>query len=151
MKKTYPTGSQNSITFYLVRDNSMNRPAEGYMKLLDKLLSIPFVQKAIEEQADLRAFKKKPTPRIIFGITAICFSFVIGWPAVAALGTLSIYLGKPVIAAVGGPLVYGMSHLVFMLGMYLAGAEYSLIFFRWATRIAVEKLIKKRQKRPNGS
>ena len=31
---------------------------------------------------------------------------------------------------VGGPLTYGLSHLVFLLGMYLCGAVYSLIFLR---------------------
>jgi len=45
--------------------------------------------------------------------------------------------------AIGGPLVYGFSHLVFLLGMYLAGYNYTKIFLRWATRVAVEKWISK--------
>jgi len=42
---------------------------------------------------------------------------------------------------VGGPLTYGLSHLVFLVGMYLSGATYSLIFLRWLTRVTMEKLL----------
>jgi len=100
-----------------------------------------YVRSAIADQADLSAFKEKPTPVVLAGVFAISFSFVIGWPAVAALGILAVKLHNPWIAAVGGPLTYGLSHLVFMLGMYLSGAIYSLIFLRWLTRISMEKLL----------
>jgi len=100
-----------------------------------------YVRSTIEEQADLSAFREKPTVLVIVGIFAIGFSFIIGWPAVAALGILSLKLHNPWIAAVGGPLIYGVSHLVFLLGMYLSGAVYSLIFLRWLTRIIMERLL----------
>jgi hypothetical protein len=54
---------------------------------------------------------------------------------------LAVYLQKPLVAIIGGPLTYGLSHLVFLAGMYLAGAEYTRIFLRWATRMAVEKFM----------
>jgi uncharacterized RDD family membrane protein YckC len=95
----------------------------------------------MEEQADLSAFKEKPDARIKAGIFAIACSFLIGWPAVAALGVLAIKLSEPLIVVIGGPAVYGLSHLVFVFGMYLCGATYSLIFFRWLTRIGMEKLL----------
>ena len=44
---------------------------------------------------------------------------------------------------IGGPVLYGLSHLVFILGMYLAGAKYTKIFLRWATRVAVERWLRK--------
>ena len=94
----------------------------------------------MEDQADLSAFKEKPSPRIIAGLLAIMISYIIGWPAVAALGFLALKLHEPWIVVVGGPLTYGLSHLVFMLGMYLCGAVYSLIFLRWLTRVSVGKL-----------
>jgi hypothetical protein len=47
-----------------------------------------------------------------------------------------------VIAVVGGPVAYVLSHLVFLLGMYLAGAYYSYIFLRWLTRVTMLKLLK---------
>ena len=113
------------------------------MKLLQKISETKFVRSAIEDQADLSAFKEKPSLRVIAGVSAIGVSYIIGWPAVSALGAMSIYFKEPLIVIIGGPLTYGLSHLVFILGMYLAGAEYSKIFIRWATRVTVEKLIKK--------
>ena len=95
----------------------------------------------MEEQADLSAFKERPGPRIILGLLAIMVSYVIGWPAVAALGLLAITLHEPWVVIVGGPVTYGLSHLLFLLGMYLCGAVYSLIFLRWLTRISMEKLL----------
>ncbi len=103
------------------------------------LAGTDFVRKAIADRADLSAFRQPPTLRILAGVFAIAFSYVIGWPAVGALGTLSVYFKEPLLVAIGGPLVYGLSHLVFLLGMYLAGADYTRIFLRWAARVSVEK------------
>jgi hypothetical protein len=111
-------------------------------KIVHRIADTAYVRRAIAERADLSAFRKKPTARIIFGLILIGFSYVIGWPAVAALGVLALYLEEPLVALVGGPLIYGISHLVFIAGMVLAGAEYSAIFLRWATRVVMEKLIR---------
>jgi hypothetical protein len=108
---------------------------------IQKIAATGFVRSAMEEQADLSAFKEKPGPRIIFGLLAIMISYIIGWPAVAALGFLAFKLDQPWVVIVGGPVTYGLSHLVFLLGMYLCGAVYSLIFLRWLTRISMEKLL----------
>lgn len=99
-----------------------------------------FVQSAIAEQTDLSAFRERPSGRIIFGLFLIGFSYVIGWPAVSALGVLSVYADKPMILMIGGPVTYGLSHLVFIAGMYFAGVKYTKIFLKWAARVAVEKL-----------
>ena len=109
--------------------------------ILRRMAKTDFVRKAIEERADLSAFRERPTARIIFGISAMGFSYIIGWPAVSLLGVISIYLNKPLIVIIGGPLTYGLSHLVFILGMYLAGAKYTRIFLRWAVRITIEKFL----------
>jgi len=106
-----------------------------------KIATTDFVRSAMEEQADLSAFREKPGPRVIFGLLAIMASYIIGWPAVAALGLLAVALHEPWIVIVGGPLTYGLSHLVFLLGMYLCGAGYALIFLRWLTRVSMEKLL----------
>ena len=110
-------------------------------RLVKRIIRIKYVRCAMADRADLSAFRKKPTPRMVVGIAVMAFSYIIGWPAVGGLGALSFYLKKPLILAIGGPMVYGLSHLVFMLGMYLAGAAYVLIFFRWLTRIGMEKLL----------
>jgi len=99
-----------------------------------------FVQSAIAEHTDLSAFRERPTGRIIFGLFLIGFSYVIGWPAVSALGALAVYAEEPMILIIGGPVTYGLSHLVFISGMYFAGAKYTKIFLKWAARVAVEKL-----------
>lgn len=109
--------------------------------LAERILKMEYVQSAIKEQADLSAFRKCPTIRIIAGVSAIIFSYLIGWPMVGLLGMISVYANEPLIVAIGGPVTYGLSHLVFILGMYLAGYEYTKIFLRWATRVSVEKLI----------
>ncbi len=112
-------------------------------KILNRIADTDYVRSALSDKADLSAFKEKPTVRIILGVSAILFSYVICWPAIGALGALSVYLNKPLLVVIGGPLLYGFSHLVFIFGMYLAGAKYSKIFLRWATRIAMEKLLNK--------
>jgi len=109
-------------------------------KILIKIAGTRFVRTAMEDQADLSAFRQRPTPRMMVGISAIGISYIIGWPTVGLLGMVSLHLQEPLIVAIGGPVTYGLSHLVFILGMYLAGAEYARVFFRWATRVAVEKL-----------
>lgn len=111
------------------------------IKIIRKLAQTAFVRTAIAERADLSAFQEKPTPMVLAGVFAIVFSFVLGWPAVAALGLLSIKLQTPWIVVVGGPLTYGLSHLVFLLGMYLSGAVYSLIFCRWLARVSMERAL----------
>lgn len=114
------------------------------MSIFKRISETEYVRSAIADKADLSAFKQKPSFRIIFGVAAIGFSYVIGWPAISALGALAIYINRPWLIAIGGPLLYGLSHLVFLLGMYLAGYDYTKIFLRWATRVAVEKWMSKR-------
>jgi len=109
-----------------------------------------FVRRAMDEEADLSAFRKKPSLRIIAGVSAILFSYIIGWPAVALIGVIAAKLNEPWLAAIGCPLIYGLSHVVFLLGMYLAGATYSMIFLRWLTRVGMEKLLAWTEK-PSGA
>ncbi len=109
------------------------------MSIIKRIAETRYVRAAIEDKADLSAFKQKPSLQIIIGLSLMGFSYIIGWPAISGLGILSVYLDKPLWLAVGGPLLYGLSHLVFMLGMYFAGYNYTKIFLRWATRVAVEK------------
>jgi hypothetical protein len=110
-------------------------------KGLVRFADIDFVRTAIEEKADLKAFGEKPSLQVIAGVFLICSSFILGWPAVAACGVVALKLHEPLIAVIGGPLIYGLSHLVFLLGMYFSGAKYTLIFFRWLSRASVEKLL----------
>lgn len=108
--------------------------------LVHRLSARPYVRAAIEEEADLSAFKERPTLPVIAGVALIVFSYLVGWPLISVLAAISLYLKQPLIVAIGGPVAYGLSHLIFILGMVLSGAKYSAIFLRWATRVAVIKL-----------
>jgi hypothetical protein len=110
-------------------------------RIVSSIANKDYVRSALDDKADLSAFKEKPSARIIMGVLAILFSYIISWPAIGALGAISVYQKNPLIVVIGGPLLYGFSHLVFLFGMYLAGAKYSKIFLRWAIRVAVEKLL----------
>ena len=112
------------------------------MNIIKRIARTDYVRSAINDKADLSAFREKPSARIIIGVSMICLSYIIGWPAISAAGALSIYLKKPMLIVIGGPLLYGLSHLVFLFGMYLAGVRYTKIFLRWATRVTVEKLLR---------
>jgi len=101
-------------------------------KIVFRLSRIRSVRSAIVDRPDLSAFRRRPGPKAVCGLAVLAFSYVIGWPLIALLGFFSIHLDKPAIVAIGGPVAYGISHLVFMLGIYLAGAKYSRIFLRWA-------------------
>jgi hypothetical protein len=108
--------------------------------LVARLSARPYVRAAIADKADLSAFRERPSLRVLLGVALILFSYIIGWPFISVLAAVSIYAKQPLIVAIGGPVAYGVSHLIFILGMYLAGAKYTAIFLRWATRKAMVKL-----------
>lgn len=110
-------------------------------KLGLRLLQIRYIRQAVDERANLNAFRKRPTFRIFLGVFAIAFSFLMCWPAISALGALAIYWRMPLLLVIGGPTLYGLSHLCFLFGMALSGAEYSGIFMRWIIRRWVEHLL----------
>ncbi len=102
------------------------------------------MQNAINEKADLSAFKSPPAHIIaknILGLGLILFSYVIGWPLIIILGIISFTFMQPMILAIGGPVAYGISHLVFLIGMYITGKDYTIIFTKWLARIITEKLL----------
>ena len=99
-----------------------------------------FAREALEGKADLSSLRAKPTPRIWAGLALIGFSYIIGWPAVGLLAWASYLLREPLIVAIGGPITYGLSHLVFLAGSYLAGVHYANIVLRWATRRLLGRL-----------
>ena len=109
------------------------------MTIIERISRTAYVRSAIADKADLSAFKANPSFRVKLGIAIVLFSYVIGWPAIAVLGYIAVSIDNAWLIAVGGPLLYGFSHLVFLLGMYLAGYDYTKVFLRWAIRVVVEK------------
>ena len=111
--------------------------------LARKLASTAYVRRAIEKQATLDAFKTSPSPRFLFGVGLVLFSYVLGWPMVGLFSLLSAYFQAPALLILG-PAFYGFSHLVWMFGMYLAGRnciKYADIMLSWSLRKAVERAL----------
>ena len=88
-----------------------------------KLIQIRFIQNLLLKKTDLSIFKEKPSTKFIFGIGIVGFSYIIGWPMVSLLGVLAFYFKEPLLFAIGSPIAYGFSHLVFMLGIFIAGKD----------------------------
>lgn len=100
-----------------------------------------YCRAAIDNRADLRVFQEKPTLSMAMGMVMIAFSYVIGLPAVVFLATLAIWLDKPLIGIIGGPLIYGISTLIFIIGIKLAGLKHIKALFLWMIRIILEKIL----------
>ena len=110
-------------------------------KLANSIAKTKFASRAIKDGADLSEFKERLTTKSTLGIFLMICSYIIGWPAVGLIGAFSIYWQKPLLIIIGGPLLYIISHLIFFAGLYLAGGKYVMVFFRWATRVILEKLM----------
>lgn len=109
-------------------------------KIVRRLMRTRIGREAMVERESRYPFFAKPTPKVWMGLGLIGLSYILGWPAVGLLALVAYHTGEPMILAVGGPAIYGLSHLVFMAGFYLAGSHYAPSFLRWITRKAIVKM-----------
>ena len=79
------------------------------------------VRKALDTPID-PALLKPPSARIVAGLILLVASYLFGWPAIALLGALAVWLGRPILL-VGGPVLYGLSWVVFAVGLALIGSK----------------------------
>ncbi len=100
-----------------------------------------YCKTAIEDRADLTAIREKPTPSMIVGLILIAFSYVIGLPAVVALGVIAVWVKDKRIVLIGGPLIYAISTILFIIGIKMAGKKYFQVFSRWVVRVVLEKIL----------
>ena len=100
-----------------------------------------FCRAAINEHADLSIFKEKLSAAVIAGLILITISYLIGIPAVFIIGGIAAWLKNPTVGVIGIPLTYGISWLLLMLGLYLAGPKYGKAFSHWAVRVILEKIL----------
>lgn len=100
-----------------------------------------YCKTAIEDRADLKAIREKPTPSMVAGLIMIGFSYVIGLPAVVAMGIIAVWVKKPLVAVIGGPLIYAVSTIIFIIGIRMAGKTYVHVFCRWMVRVVLEKIL----------
>ena len=104
-----------------------------------RLARTKFGQKALTQSDGLGILKAKPTARFYGGLALMAFSYLAGLPALAFLSYLSVKMSKAMIIAVGGPIVFGLVHIMFAVGVYLAGKNYAMKALLWATRRFLEK------------
>jgi predicted Na+-dependent transporter len=64
-----------------------------------------------------------------------------GLPTVIAFSAFAASRNEPVVGIVGGALMYGISHLMFFVGVTMAGTKYVLAMNRWLARITLEKIL----------
>jgi hypothetical protein len=111
-------------------------------KIAEYLAGRKYVIELLENPTDLREFHERPTKRLIAGLILMGLSYVIGWPAVAALSFLAAWFREPMIAVIGCPTTYGLSYLVFIVGAWLARApHYMGTLARYTIQCFLRKLL----------
>ena len=111
-------------------------------KIAEYLAGRKYIVEILENPTDLSEFKERPTTRLITGLILMGFSYVIGWPAVAALSVLAVWCREPLLAVIGCPATYGLSYVVFIVGAWLARApHYMGILARYTVQFFLRKLL----------
>ena len=98
-----------------------------------------FGQKSLKSSDGLLILKQQPGKRVYIGLVLIAMSFLLGIPALAFLSYLSVKLSQPMTIAVGGPAVVILVHIVFGVGVYLAGQNYASKAMQWAVKRFLQK------------
>ena len=137
------------LVYVIVRAGNSEQPAyiQGLSFMIRRkigqyLAGKKFIQKILENPADLSEFKERMTPRLISGLILMVLSFIMGWPAVAALSALAVWFREPLIAVIGCPTTYGLSYVVFIVGAWLSRApHYMGIMVRYTIQVFIRKLL----------
>jgi len=79
------------------------------------------VQRALATPAD-PMFLGRPPARIVVGLSLLGASYLLGWPAVIAVGTVAAWLRQPKLL-LAGPVIYGVSWVVFAVGLAFIGSK----------------------------
>lgn len=104
-----------------------------------RLAQTRFGQKSLTQPNGLSIFKQQPGTRVYVGLVLMAMSFLTGLPALAFLSYLSVKLSQPMTIAVGGPAVILLVHILFGVGVYLAGQNYAVKLLHWATKRFLQK------------
>ena len=103
------------------------------------LAQTKFGQKSLTKSDGLSVLKQQPGTRVYVGLVLTAISCLIGLPGLAFLSYLSVKLSKPMTIAVGGPAVFLLVHIMFGVGVYLAGQNYAVELLQWATKKFLQK------------
>ena len=104
-----------------------------------RLAQTKFGQKSLTKSDGLPVLKQQPGTRVYVGLVLMAISYLISLPALAFLSYLSVKLSKPMTIAVGGPVVFLLVHIMFGVGVYLAGQNYAVELLQWATKRFLQK------------
>jgi hypothetical protein len=111
-------------------------------KIAQYFASNKYIQNIMAQPADLSEFRERPTPRLIAGLALMILSFILGWPAVAALSVLAVWFHEPLLFIIGGPVTYGFSYVVFIVGAWLSRApHYMGVLFRYGAQRFLRKIL----------
>jgi len=103
------------------------------------LAQTKFGQKSLTKPDGLSILKQRPGTRVYVGLVSMAMSYLIGLPALAFLSYLSVKLSKPMTIAIGGPVVFLLVHIMFGVGVYLAGQNYAVEVLQLATKRFLQK------------
>ena len=106
-----------------------------------RLAQTKFGQKSLTKPDGLSTLNQKPGTRVYVGLVLMAMSFLISLPALAILSYLAVKLSKPMIIAVGGPVVILLVHIMFGVGVYLAGQNFASEVLLWATKRFLQKYV----------
>ena len=107
--------------------------------LARRLAQTKFGQKSLTKPNGLSILNQQPDVRVCVGIALLTASFLISLPALAFLTYLSVKLTRPMIVAIGGPVIVLLVHIMFGVGVYLAGKNYAIELLHWATKRFLQK------------
>jgi len=119
-------------------------------RIAASLLRRDAIRKAVAEGGDFRVYRNRPTPQVMAGLFLILCSYVIGWPAIVVLGWIANQVKEPLWIVVGGPLMYGLSNLMFNIGAYIAGRKYVTALMKWLIKVTFEKILGPENLLPHG-
>jgi hypothetical protein len=104
-----------------------------------RLARTRFGQTALTRPDGPGILKQMPTLRVYAGLTLMAISVVTGLPSLALLSYLSVRTSEPMIIAIGGPVAFAVVHVMFGVGVYLAGQNYARELLLWATKRFLQK------------
>ena len=103
------------------------------------LAQTKFGQKSLAKPNGLSILKQQPGTRAYVGLILMAMSCLISLPALAFLSYLAVKLSQPRTIAVGGFVVLLLVHVIFGVGVYLAGQNYAVEVLQLATKRFLQK------------
>ena len=97
-----------------------------------------FGKKSLAKPDGLSILKQQPGMRVYVGLILMAMSCLISLPALAFLSYLAVKLSQPRTIAIGG-VVLLLVHVIFGVGVYLAGQNYAVEVLQLATKRFLQK------------